>query len=360
MSTQKPASATPSSATSRRRLHAPFRYLPIVIVAGRHKWLAAHGPALRRPRLEPDGPAPIGKDSPGLLRRQLRPHDAVLRRARPGRDPPRTRQGQAATTVKNAIRVKHYYNLILDFYGKLAKLILAARPQHGRDRLDYQIRPQVYCCGYDWRQDNACSGAAPRRGGRGGAARDGRAQGDHRRPLHGRPRRPLLLPDPGRRVQGPRADPGRQPHARRPRGLHAVEARRHRPLREGLEGRHPRGQHEGGDLRGHAGGGERAHRGERARGRVCARRGRRSSATSTRRSAWAPASTSRKDTTYFVRQVPALYQLLPNALYCRDNKNWVVFDPLATGHPPIVAHDRLPHAARRDARAWRGARSTCR
>lgn len=42
----------------------------------------------------------------------------------------------------------------------------------------------------------------------------------------------------------------------------------------------------------------------------------------------------RKETLYFVRQMPALYQLLPNALYCRDHHNWLIFDPFATGHLP--------------------------
>jgi hypothetical protein len=43
---------------------------------------------------------------------------------------------------------------------------------------------------------------------------------------------------------------------------------------------------------------------------------------------------SRKETTYFVRQLPSIYQLMPGSIYCRDNKNWVLFDPFATGHPP--------------------------
>ena len=50
--------------------------------------------------------------------------------------------------------IKHYYNVITAFYGNLAK------------SLHYELRgqlkpknvtPVVYCCGYDWRQDNATS-----------------------------------------------------------------------------------------------------------------------------------------------------------------------------------------------------------
>ncbi len=42
----------------------------------------------------------------------------------------------------------------------------------------------------------------------------------------------------------------------------------------------------------------------------------------------------RKETTAFVRQMPSVYQLLPGALYCRNHVNWAIFDPLATGIPP--------------------------
>ena len=42
---------------------------------------------------------------------------------------------------------------------------------------------------------------------------------------------------------------------------------------------------------------------------------------------------TRKEMVYFVRQLPSLYQLLPTANFCRNNKNWLVFDPLNSGHP---------------------------
>src|SRR5690606_28072762 len=37
----------------------------------------------------------------------------------------------------------------------------------------------------------------------------------------------------------------------------------------------------------------------------------------------------------FVRGLAAIYQLLPNAAFCSQHRNWVVFDPLATGHKPV-------------------------
>jgi hypothetical protein len=40
------------------------------------------------------------------------------------------------------------------------------------------------------------------------------------------------------------------------------------------------------------------------------------------------------ETRTFCRQMASMYQLLPNSIYCKDNQHWTVFDPLQTGHPP--------------------------
>ncbi len=42
----------------------------------------------------------------------------------------------------------------------------------------------------------------------------------------------------------------------------------------------------------------------------------------------------RHETAYFARQMASIYQLMPNRLFCKKFKHWVVFDPLVTGHPP--------------------------
>lgn len=42
---------------------------------------------------------------------------------------------------------------------------------------------------------------------------------------------------------------------------------------------------------------------------------------------------TRKETTVFARQLPAAFQLLPSALFCESKPSWAVFDPLNTGHP---------------------------
>src|SRR5579859_7786083 len=44
-------------------------------------------------------------------------------------------------------------------------------------------------------------------------------------------------------------------------------------------------------------------------------------------------SLSRQDVIYFLRQTPSVYQMMPSANFCRAQKNWLFFDPLATGIP---------------------------
>jgi pimeloyl-ACP methyl ester carboxylesterase len=51
---------------------------------------------------------------------------------------------------------------------------------------------------------------------------------------------------------------------------------------------------------------------------------------------------TRKEIIYFVRQLPSLYQLLPTANFCRNNKNWLIFDPLNSGHPASGFLIRFP------------------
>jgi pimeloyl-ACP methyl ester carboxylesterase len=43
---------------------------------------------------------------------------------------------------------------------------------------------------------------------------------------------------------------------------------------------------------------------------------------------------SRDETISFFRKVTGLYQNLPTSIFCRDFKNWLIFDPAATGLPP--------------------------
>ncbi|MFO0549589.1 MAG: hypothetical protein U0271_14445 [Polyangiaceae bacterium] len=43
---------------------------------------------------------------------------------------------------------------------------------------------------------------------------------------------------------------------------------------------------------------------------------------------------TRDQMVYFARQLPSLYQLLPTSTFCRDNPTWLFFDPLGSGVPP--------------------------
>ncbi|WP_437982276.1 esterase/lipase family protein [Sorangium sp. So ce117] len=57
---------------------------------------------------------------------------------------------------------------------------------------------------------------------------------------------------------------------------------------------------------------------------------------------------SREAMLYFVRQMPSLYQLMPNSTYCRKDPHWLYFDPLTTGYPPtgyMLVLPELLHAA---------------
>lgn len=50
------------------------------------------------------------------------------------------------------------------------------------------------------------------------------------------------------------------------------------------------------------------------------------------------------ETRTFIRQMASMYQLLPNNIYCQDNPHWTVFDPLQTGHPPTGTMFVFPSA----------------
>ena len=51
---------------------------------------------------------------------------------------------------------------------------------------------------------------------------------------------------------------------------------------------------------------------------------------------------TRAETTYILRQMPSAYQLMPNAVLCDSLRHWLTFDPLATGYPPTGFMLKLP------------------
>jgi len=50
------------------------------------------------------------------------------------------------------------------------------------------------------------------------------------------------------------------------------------------------------------------------------------------------------ETRRFIRQMASMYQLLPDGVFCHDNPHWAIFDPLQTGHPPTGTMFVFPSA----------------
>lgn len=127
----------------------PGKRLPIVVVPG------VMGSRLSEPGTNalvwnPTG-TPLGGD-PG----SFAANSARLRNVAAPLAPDETNRYYLDSDHNRVSPIKHYYNVIAKFYGTLA------------ESLHYQLRtklaskrlvPAVYCCGYDWRQDNAASAA---------------------------------------------------------------------------------------------------------------------------------------------------------------------------------------------------------
>jgi pimeloyl-ACP methyl ester carboxylesterase len=345
------------------RLHAPFRYLPIVIVPG------IMGSRLCDPRTgelvwNPLG-APIG-DSPGAFTvkydrlsqvsaelipdegpklKKKREETEADRKKKAERDKDKTPDELEADRKKKVAeekardeqeklqQIRHYYNLIPDFYGKLAKDLAAlVTGEIG----DYQIRPKVYCCGYDWRQDNAKS-----------ALRLAEVVEEALRET--RERKVILVAHSMGglvaryycRILGGESKVHQVFLIGSPT-LGAPSA--YLQLKHGVTGLYLKDLKDdivAGDTKGAVF--EAMQGGSSLLSGVSSLAGGQGVGKSLKTffgdiyaalCLGAGRYLSRKDTTYFVRQLPAIYQLIPGALYCSANKNWVFFDPLATGHPP--------------------------
>jgi pimeloyl-ACP methyl ester carboxylesterase len=303
------------------RLHVPHRILPIVIVPGilGSRLTDAHtGKLVWNPTGTPFGAGPesfrVDYD----------------RLAQPAPLEPDESHGFGDRASRQRVaHIRHYDNIVGDIYGTLAEELADLS---GGDFESYGVKTRVYCCGYDWRQDNAMSAlrlaqvvdealretraekvilVAHSMGGLvaryychllGGESRV------HALFLLGSP----TLGAPGAYVQ----------------------------LKTGLAGAYPRDLGEAFDrgdvaaatdgvvqlgatlLAGVAG---LASRGDAMElfsviyVSMCMGAGR---------------FLGRNETRWLLRQMPSVYQLMPNGAYCHDQPHWVLFDPLATGHPP--------------------------
>ena len=312
------------------RLHAPFRYLPMVIVPdlmGTRLSDPASGALVWNPL-----GAPIG-DGPGSFTVDYNRLTQISAELAPDETTKFDDEGQ-----RNEVKqIRHFYNLVPNLYGKLAKALATL---DAGDIVDYQIRPLVYCAGYDWRQDNARSALRLAE-----VVEEALAETRERKVI-------LIAHGMGGhvcryycRVLGGESKVHQLFLVGSPT-LGAPTA--YVQLKNGVTGLYIKDIKDdlmtgdttgaalellqaGGNLHSMAaalttgeGFGEKMKGAAKSffgdlYGLLCLGAGR---------------CLSRKETTYFVRQLPSIYQLMPGSIYCRENKNWVLFDPFATGHPP--------------------------
>lgn len=129
---------------SETRLHVPHRLMPVIIVPG------LMGTRLTDPLTgklvwNPKGP-PLGK-SP----KPFTVDTARLERPAP-LDPDEKNGFESEVERDPRKNIRNFDHLIPDFYGELA---LSISKLSGGLFDQYGVRPAVYCCGYDWRHDNA-------------------------------------------------------------------------------------------------------------------------------------------------------------------------------------------------------------
>lgn len=329
------------------RLHAPLRYLPIIIVPGimgTRLTDAKSGELIWNPLGKPlgDGPQPFAVNNERLSQTssELVPDETH------GYD------YDEDDKEKEIQGIKHFYNLVGDFYGKLAKAM--AKLDCGQSG-EYQLKPRVYCAGYDWRLDNAKAALrlagvveeALRETGERKVILLGHSMGGmvsryYCRVLGGESRvhALFLLASP---TLGAPAAYTQLKHG--PPGFYLKDMLQTENTRDSVTEAFQEaamGETAIANLTNIAPeGAALAAAGASKEARHLAMKGRRKTSIvgllgemfvilSLGAGRWI----TRKESTYFTRQMPAIYQLLPSSLYSREHKNWMIFDPLATGHPP--------------------------
>lgn len=315
-------------------VHVRPAELPIVVIPG------IMGSRLTDPRTDelvwnPMG-IPLG-EGPGIF--QADPDR--LSQASASLVPDETHPYELASHHRQVSHIKHYYNLIPDFYGALARYLAAMQ---NATLTELHLTPRVYCCGYDWRQDNARSAArlasvvdeALRETGARQVIIVAHSMGGlvaryYCRVLGGESKvhQLVLLASPT--MGSPAA------YAQTRRGLYGiyfrdlVKAARDGDdevlVEEGIES----------GMQALSGIGHIGHAGA---GGIASTLGDLMLAMSFGSGRFF----SREESRYFARQIPAIYQLLPSSVFCHHHPNWVVFDPMATGHRPTGFMVQLPTA----------------
>lgn len=323
------------------RLHAPARYLPIIVVPG-NLGSRLTDPATDKLAWNPLG-LPLG-DGPGAFASDLDRLTQVTAELVPDESHPFDDDDERAKKVQG---IKNYYHVVGEFYGELAQQMATLGTSDTKGAFS-KIKARVYCAGYDWRQDNAKA-----------AMRLAEVVDDALRET-GERRVILIAHSMGGlvsryycRVLGGESKVHRLFLVGSPT-LGAPLA--YTQLKHGVPGAYIKDMVQ--DAQDHDGAallGEGIQQGtdvaqaavglghdltSMAPGTVDGGKEFKKTALGlfgdiyTLLSLGAGRLLSRKETTYFARQFPSSYQLLPNGVFCRDHKNWVIFDPAATGNVP--------------------------
>ena len=331
------------------RLHAPARYLPIVVVPG-NLGSRLTDPATDKLIWNPLG-LPLG-DGPGAFASDLDRLTQVTAELVPDDSHPFDDEDPRSKTVQG---IKNYYHVVGEFYGELAQQMATLGTSDTAGAFS-KIKARVYCAGYDWRQDNAK--AAMRLAE---VVEDALRETGERRVI-------LIAHSMGGlvcryycRVLGGESKVHRLFLVGSPT-LGAPLA--YTQLKHGVPGFYVKDMVQ--DAQDHDGAallGEGIQQGadvEQAavglgHDLMTKEPDTIKGLTETKKTALglfgdiytllslgAGRLLSRKETTYFARQFPSSYQLLPNAIFCRDHRNWILFDPAATGHVPTGLMIILP------------------
>lgn len=313
-------------------VHVRPGFLPIVVVPG------IMGTRLTDPRTDKLVWNPMGEplgEGPGVF--TVDP-DRLQQVAAP-LVPDETHRYELASKHKQVAHIKHWYNLIPKFYGDLALHLAGMNLEALEGR---HLTPKVYCCGYDWRQDNARSAArlagvvdeALRETGARKVIIVAHSMGGlvaryYCRVLGGEARvhQLILLASPT--LGSPAA------YAQLRQGLYGVYVKDLSTLAQ-------RGDQAGLEeeviesaVQGMLGLSNVASQGADGIASVFGD-------LLIAMSLGAGRFFTREESRYFARQIPAIYQLLPTAAFCHRNPSWVMFDPLATGHRPTGFMLQLP------------------
>ncbi len=312
-------------------VHVRPSILPIVLVPG------IMGTRLTDPRTDALAWNPSGEpfgDSPGPFTvdvERLQQVSAPL-------VPDETHREALSSRHREVQHIRHWYNLVSKQYGALAKHLAALDLPELEER---HLTPRVYCCGYDWRQDNARSavrlaGVVEEALRESGAARvilvahgmGGLVARYYCHALGGESKvhQLILLASPTL------GSPGAYTQLRQGAyGLYGND------LADQIEAQAPAAADECIAAASQLVAGAAMVGSQGASGllgvfgelylALCLGAGR---------------TLSRAETRYFTRQIPSLYQLMPNATFCNAFRDWLVFDPAATGHRPTGFMIQLP------------------